>query len=96
MTIILRLIAEAHSREFGLSNLLLKMYKNIFKIGFFFLAIIITIYNVRDRFFTKRVKLIVKENKKTSEVLTLFLDHRNLRDQKVNRNGVPGVFFTSS
>ena len=32
------------------------MYQKIFQIGFLILAIIITIYNVRERFFTKRVK----------------------------------------
>ena len=31
------------------------MYQKVFQIGFLILAIIITIYNVRDRFFTKRV-----------------------------------------
>lgn len=94
--------------EQNLSACWLKMNPKYFQIIFFKIAVVITVINIYNRFFTKRVtnpgchRIKVFRSKSTipfypsvtSWCGNSYLDDGELRDKEALRVGVPDVFFT--
>ena len=94
--------------EQNLSACWLKMNPKCFQIIFFKIAVVITVINIYNRFFTKRVtnpgchRIKVFRSKSTipfypsvtSWCGNSYLDDGELRDKEALRVGVPDVFFT--